>query len=311
MSSRKGPLLPMLASPSAAPFHRPGWVYEQKVDGYRILAERRRGKARLFTRNRIEWTAQARGIAEALEALRGGDFVLDGELVALDAAGAPRFQLLRGARERASATRLVLFDCLERDGADLTARPLSERRRALEELLSGGPPELPLAERLETDGLAAFRLAAEKGWEGIVAKDEASRYEPGRRSPRWLKVKCRRDAEFVIGGFLLPETPRLHFGALLVGLTEGAAVRYCGRVGSGFSEETVVDLLGRMRPLQTDRCPFEPDPKEKGALWVEPRLVAQVAYAEWTEEGRLRQPSFLGLRADRDPSECLWSGRER
>jgi bifunctional non-homologous end joining protein LigD len=148
-----------------------------------------------------------------------------------------------------------------------------------------------------------------KGWEGVVGKDLAAGYEAGRRSLRWLKVKARREAEFVIGGFTLPKGSRLHFGALLVGLFERKALRYCGSVGTGFSDEILLGLLEKLQPLQRVACPFAPVPREvKDATWVAPKLVAQVAYQEWTADARLRQPVYLGLRDDKRAAEVVMPG---
>ena len=161
------------------------------------------------------------------------------------------------------------------------------------------------------DGVAAYEKAVKKGWEGVVGKDLSAPYEPGRRTLRWLKVKVRRESEFVVGGFTLPSDPRPHFGALLVGLYEGRSLRYCGSVGTGFSDAVLLPLLEKLDPLHQDACPFSPVPKEvKDALWVAPQLVARVAYAEWTGDEKLRQPSYLGLREDKKAKECIWEERE-
>jgi bifunctional non-homologous end joining protein LigD len=304
---------PMLATRVDAPFSRPGWVFEPKYDGWRVVASRRKGGVVLATRGGLDLTKEQPEIARAVAALPGGDLALDGEMVVLDGRGVSSFRLLQ-ERNEAGAKRplLILFDCLEADGVSLVSRPLSERRTALETLLGKRPrPPLALAERLGADGIAAFAAAKKKGWEGVVGKDLSARYEPGRRSLRWLKVKARHQAEFVIGGFTLPQGSRLHFGALLVGLWEGKTLRYCGSVGTGFSEETLLKLLGKLHPLQQDACPFTPGPREaRDAAWVAPKLVAQVAYAEWTGDEKLRQPSFLGLRDDKKARECLWEERE-
>ncbi|HEX5856083.1 MAG TPA: non-homologous end-joining DNA ligase [Thermoanaerobaculia bacterium] len=304
---------PMLATPVDAPFTRAGWVFEPKYDGWRVLARRQGGRVSLFSRNGVDLTRDEPGIAAALAPLAGGDFLVDGELVVFGKRGVPEFSLLQKRGEKgARPASLVLFDCLERDGASLVSRPLSERRQALESLTGRRPKKpLALAARLGADGEKAYRRAAAEGWEGVVGKDLASSYEAGRRSLRWLKVKARREAEFVIGGFTLPRGGRLHFGALLVGLYEGAALRFCGAVGTGFSERTLLDLLERLSPQTRETCPFTAPPKEaKDPVWVEPRLVAQVAYAEWTADERLRQPAFLGLRLDKAPPECRWEERE-
>lgn len=298
MKPRRPGLAPMLATRVLAPFARAGWVFEPKYDGWRVVASRRGGRVALLTRGGLDLADEQPRIAEAVAALPGGDLILDGEMVVLDARGVSSFRLLQERREPgATQPLLVLFDYLEAGGVPLVSRPLSERRAALEALVGRKPRKpLALAERLGSDGVAAFAKAVRKGWEGVVGKDLASGYEPGRRSLRWLKVKARREAEFVIGGFTLPRSPRLRFGALLVGLREGGILRYCGSVGTGFSEETLLALLEKLHPLQQDACPFKPIPREvKDATWVAPKLVARVAYAEWTGEGKLRQPSFLGL----------------
>ena len=306
-------LKPMLATRVDAPFTRAGWIFEPKYDGWRVLARRATGRVVLSSRNGLDLTAGELGIAAALESLPGGDFIVDGELVVFGKGGVPEFSLLQKRGEAgARPASLILFDCLEKDGASLVTQPLAVRRTALEALVGRRPKKpLALSARLGPDGEAAFRRAVTEGWEGVVGKDLSSRYEEGRRSLRWLKVKARREAEFVIGGFTLPQGARVHFGALLVGLFDGKALRFCGAVGTGFSEETLLRLLEVLQPLVRETCPFPAVPKEaKGAVWVEPRLVAQVAYAEWTADERLRQPSFLGLRRDKRASACRWEERE-
>lgn len=304
----------MLATRVDAPFFRAGWAFEPKYDGWRVLARRRAGRVTLFSRNGLDLTGGEPAVVAALASLPNGDFVVDGELVVFGKDGVPRFSLLQKRGEAgALPPSLILFDCLEKDGAELVSRPLAERRAALESLL-GSRPRRPLAlsERLGADGEKAFKRALEEGWEGVIGKDLDSRYESGRRSLRWLKVKARRESEFVIGGFTLPRGTRLHFGALLVGLYEGRALRFCGAVGTGFSDEVLLGLLEKLEPLQRDTCPFATVPREvKDARWVAPKLVAQIVYAEWTADEKLRQPAFLGLRNDKRPRECIWEERER
>ena len=302
----------MLATRVEAPFTRAGWVFEPKYDGWRVLARRVAGRVILWSRNGMDLTEGEPGIAAALASIGGGDFVVDGELVVFGKSGVPEFSLLQKRGEAgARPASLILFDCLERDGRSLVSQPLAERRAALEALVGRRPRKpLALSARLGPDGEAAFRRAVKEGWEGVVGKDLSSRYEEGRRSLRWLKVKARREAEFVIGGFTLPKGGRLHFGALLVGLFDGKALRFAGAVGTGFSEETLLRLLEKLHPLTRETCPFAAVPKEaKDPVWVEPRLVAQVAYAEWTADERLRQPAFLGLRHDKKAKECRWGER--
>jgi bifunctional non-homologous end joining protein LigD len=312
---RDGPA-PMLATRVEAPFTRPGWVFEPKYDGWRVVASRRGGRVALRTRGGLDLAAEQPGIARAVAALPGGDLVLDGEMVVFDEHGVSSFRLLQARNEPGGKPPvLVLFDCLEAGGVPLVSRPLSERRAALEKVLGKKPREpLALAERLGIDGPAVYAKAVKKGWEGVVGKDLFGSYEPGKRTLRWLKVKARRQAEFVIGGLTFPRGAGAapHFGALVVGLYDGRALRYCGSVGTGFSEETLLALLTKLHPLQQDACPFSPVPREvRDAVWVAPRLVAQVRYAEWTGDDKLRQPSFLGLREDKDPKECAWNQRER
>src|SRR5512140_3460222 len=188
---------PMLATRVDAPFTRPGWVFEPKYDGWRVLARRVAGRVTLSSRNGVDLTAGEPGVAAALASLAGGDFVVDGELVVFGKGGVPEFSLIQKRGEPgARSASLILFDCLERDGASLVSRPLDERRAALEALVGRRPKKpLALSARLGSDGEAAFRRAVAKGWEGVVGKDISSRYEEGRRSLRWLNVTARREAE--------------------------------------------------------------------------------------------------------------------
>jgi bifunctional non-homologous end joining protein LigD len=302
---------PMLATLVKEPVDAPGWVYEEKYDGVRALAYRRGRRVRLWSRNELELTAEFPAVVEALAQLPGGDFVLDGELVAFDRRRVSRFQLLqRRANGGGVSPRFAIFDCLERDGKVLISQPLRERRRALEALIPPRRGVLLRARRLQRSGSASFAIAVERAWEGIIAKDEASEYEPGRRSRSWLKVKTRRQSEFVIGGSTPPAGGRSHFGALLLGLFDGPALRYVGKVGAGFTHAALAELAARLASLRTDVCPFTPPLRSRSAAWVRPRLVAQIAFAEWTADGKLRQPVYLGLRRDKQASECRWSERE-
>ena len=300
---------PMLATLAAAVPSGPQWIFEEKYDGIRALAYRQRGTVHLWSRNLLDLTAGFPGVAGAVAALPGGDLVLDGELVAFDATGVSRFQLLqrRGAGGR---TAYAVFELLEQDGQALLRRPLRERRAALEGL---GLRRLPLrlSRQVGRDGAKAYATARARGWEGVIAKDEGSIYEPGVRSRSWLKVKVRRESEFVIGGTTAPAGSRAHLGALLVGLYDGPALRFTGKVGSGYSGESLASLARLLGPLRTERSPFATSPKVKDATWVKPKLVAQIAFAEWTADDKLRQPVFLGLRGDKSPRECRWADRER
>jgi bifunctional non-homologous end joining protein LigD len=295
----------MLATLVDQPFHRPGWVYEEKYDGIRVLAEKDGRQVTLLSRNLKDRTGDFPAIAHAIATLPAPTLVLDGEVVIFEASRVSHFQLLQ-RREAAGAEPIyAIFDCLFARGEDLRGRPLAERRRRLEAEVPERPP-LQLARRLDDNGLAAFRRAARLGLEGLVAKRLDSVYRSGIRSPAWLKVKVRREDEFVIGGFTRPAGARQHFGALLVGAWERARLRYAGKVGTGFTARTLADLMARFAPLVRATSPFHERPRERHATWLEPRLVAQLAYTELTEDGRLRHPVFLGLRADKAATDVHW-----
>ena len=308
----KVPPRPMLATLSPTIVTGPEWVFEEKYDGIRAIATRDRGRVRLWSRTLQELTAGFPSTVAAVEALGGGDLGIDGELVALDPRGVSRFQLLQRRRTAgAAAPRYAVFDVLELEGRSVMKRPLDERRAALETLVERRSGPVFISRRLVRDGQRAYRQARERGWEGIIAKDERGVYEPNTRSRSWRKVKVRKESEFVIGGFTPPEGGREHFGALLVGLYDGTRLRYVGKVGTGYTRETLATLAAKLARLRTDRPPFDPAPRIREATWVRPRLVAQLAYAEWTADGKLRQGAFLGLRTDKAPTECTWSARER
>ncbi len=300
----------MLATLVEEPFSREGWVNEEKYDGYRALAYVNK-TVRIFSRNENLLTAGFPEIAEALGKLPGAPFILDGEIVAFDRAGISRFQILQ-RRELGESVRPVFaaFDCLEREGRSLLKIPLADRRAALEAIVPAKRGTVIRSRRLSRDGREAYAEAKRRGWEGIIAKRESSTYQPGARSRDWLKVKVRKESEFVIGGFTAPAGSREHFGALLVGLFDGPALRFAGKVGTGYTGKILADLAVRMRPLRADRSPFSTVVREKGATWVKPALVAQIAFGEWTDDGKLRQPVFLGLRSDKKPRDCRWSDRE-
>lgn len=301
----------MLASLSKDMVTGPEWVYEEKYDGIRAVAYRDDDRVRLLSRTGQDLTGGFPHVADALRAVPDPGLVLDGELVVFDPEGVSRFQLLqRRASDARPRTVYVVFDCLRSRGRDLLRRPLEERRERLAELIPRRSGPLMTSRRLPRDGENALTIARERGWEGIIAKLAASPYEPGMRSRAWLKVKVRGESEFVIGGYTPPQGSRAELGALLVGLYDGGKLRYTGKVGTGYTQGTLRDLGAKLKSLRTDASTFDPSPKVPGALWVRPRLVAQIAYAEWTADGKLRQPAFLGLRADKRPEECTWARRE-
>ena len=289
----------MLATLVGEPFDRPGWTYEEKYDGYRILAYKEGSRVRLFSRNDKDRTDSFPRIAEAIKKLKDATLLLDGEVVVFDAKGVSRFQLL----QRGGETRFAVFDCLYRNGRDLRGEPLTVRRAQAEAALRGAPGALFLSRRLAGNGLAAYRDARRRGFEGLVAKDESSRYE-GRRSTKWLKVKVHQEEEMVVGGYTPPKGSRENLGALLLGAYRGRDLVFVGKVGTGFTAATLADLAKRFRPLVRATPAFVDPPRERGAVWLAPRLVAQIAFQEWTADGKLRQPVYLGLRDDKKPSEC-------
>jgi bifunctional non-homologous end joining protein LigD len=301
----------MLASLSKVVVTGPGWRYEEKYDGIRALAYRDDDRVRLLSRTGQDLTAGFPHIVEAIRALEDRDCVLDGELVVFDSQRVSRFQLLqrRGVDPRTRTTYAV-FDCLRSNGRDLLKRPLDERRRRLLELIPRRAGPLMPSRRLPNDGERALATARDRGWEGVMAKLADSPYEPGARSRAWLKIKVRGESEFVIGGYTPPQGSRTELGALLVGLYDQGKLRFTGKVGTGYTQDTLRDLGAKLKSLRTEAPPFDPLPRVAGAIWVAPRLVAQIAYAEWTADGKLRQPAFLGLRTDKRPEECTWAQRE-
>jgi DNA ligase D-like protein (predicted ligase) len=244
------------------------------------------------------------------------DFVVDGEIVAF-AGGRTSFSRLQGrmqvqdpkrARRSGIAVYLYLFDIVHLDGYDTTGLPLRARKGLLRWALSFGGPIRWLPHR-NRDGEALFADACKRGLEGLIAKRADSPYQPGARSGDWLKLKCSHEQELVVGGFTAPKGSRTDFGALLVGYYEDGALRYAGKVGTGFNRETLRRLGARLRKLERARSPFaDVDPVPPGTHWVDPRLVGQFAFSEWTRDGRLRHPRYLGLRDDKRPSDVV---RER
>jgi bifunctional non-homologous end joining protein LigD len=292
---------PMLATLVAEAFDKPGWVYEEKYDGYRILAYKEGAKVTLLSRNGNDRSATFSSIAESVAELRDRTLLLDGEVVAFDRKGISRFQLLQRGDVRHA---FAVFDCLYRDGRDLRGESLSRRRRELEDVIGDASKPVFLSKRLAANGLEAYRIAERKGLEGLVAKDEHSLYEE-KRSRYWLKVKVHQEEEFVIGGFTAPQGSRQHIGALLLGAYAGKDLHFVGKVGTGFSEQSLAKLARTFKPLIRATAPFIEPPREKKITWLAPKLVAQIAFAEWTGDRKLRQPVFLGLRDDKNPRDCI------
>jgi bifunctional non-homologous end joining protein LigD len=282
------------------PFSDPGWIFERKLDGIRCLAIRDRTTLRMLSRNDLDLGGRYPELAAALRGQAAPRFAVDGEIVAFDGAQTS-FAALTGRGRHPVPVFLYAFDLLWLDGHDLTGLTLRARKRLLREALTWDDP-LRLTAHRNGDGEAMFDDACRRGWEGVVAKRADSTYS-GARSRDWQKFKCEAGQELVIGGFTAPRGSRSDFGALLVGHhTPGdgtGALRYAGKVGTGFDAETLRALGARLLELRTDACPFADPPREREVTWVAPQLVAQVAFTEWTSAGRLRHPRFQGLREDK------------
>jgi len=303
-----GDIRPMLATLVDGPFDREGWAFEVKWDGYRSIAAIQDGKVRLLSRNGKTQNAQFPTVAAALSGFPV-NAVFDGEIVAVDVRGRPDFQALQNA-SRSGAGRIIyyVFDVLHAAGYDLRALPLKRRRATLAKLLpvSG---TVRLSDAIETTGKAFFRAAETNGLEGIIAKDLSSPYRPGLRTRDWLKIKTQSRQEAIICGFTRPRASRRYFGALILGAFRDGELVYIGHVGAGFTESALKDISGKLSPLVTNRCPFPREPRTNMPVtWVAPRLVCEVKFREWTSEGLMRHPVFLGLRKDKSAREVM---RER
>jgi bifunctional non-homologous end joining protein LigD len=293
---------PMLATPAAGPFDHPDWIFEVKWDGYRAIAEVEKGKVRLYSRNNLAFEKRYAPIVQALEHL-DHEAVLDGEVVALDAAGRPRFQLLQEYQKAQKGTLVYqVFDLLHLDGHDLQKLPLVQRKALLAQILND-LPNVRLSEHIVAHGVAFFDAASRKGLEGVVAKEGRSRYQQGVRSRSWLKLKTHLRQEAVIGGFTEGKGARKELGSLVLGVYENGDLVYVGHAGTGFSDQTLADLLSRLQPLVQATCPFKKRPQVNARVhWVEPRLVCEVSFGEWTNDGNMRHPVFLRLREGKDPT---------
>ena len=287
---------PMLATlVKALPQPSAGWEFELKYDGFRVVAGLvSGGRVALLSRNNLDLGARFPSVKRALQKLVVREAVLDGEVAALDPRGVPRFQLLQ---EGSAPVIYFVFDLLWLDGEDLRKRPFSERRELLQSLLSNAPPEIQLSVRID-DPKAFLAVAAGKGFEGVVAKRRDSSYQ-GRRSTDWLKIKVSNEQEMAIVGFTDSKASGDQIGALLLAVSEAKTLRFAGKVGTGFSEKLREELRQKLSREEVAKPSAIGAPKMKDAHWVKPRLVAQVGFSEWTSDGVLRQPAFLGLRDDK------------
>jgi bifunctional non-homologous end joining protein LigD len=328
-------LRPMLATLADPPLKQKGLVYEPKYDGIRALAEIVPGakgtKVSLWSRNGNEKTVQFPAIVRALQAAGRtlkGPVILDGEIVALDERGRPAgFQRLQGRMhlagaadaeraEQAQPAVLIVFDILRDGQADLTRLPLTERRKRLEQLFAGmfrlkGEDVIRLSEQVADDASAMHARAVKEKWEGLIVKDAASPYQPGRRSPAWRKMKLLQEQEFVVAGWTEPRQTRQHFGALLLGVHDEKAggLTYVGHTGTGVDQKELQRLSKLLKARETKSSPFaSPIKTNEPSHWVRPDLVAQVRFTEWTADGKLRHPVYLGLRDDKAAREIVREG---
>ncbi|HEX3633469.1 MAG TPA: DNA ligase D [Casimicrobiaceae bacterium] len=315
--ARKAPLPDLieaqLATAAKSPPTGAAWVHEIKYDGYRMLCRVADKRARMVSRTANDWTGDFDALARTLALLPVDDAWLDGEVVALDAKGRTSFQALQKALSAADSRNLkyLAFDLLHLNGFDLRGVALTERKRLLRELLSSAPAAIQYSEHFAVPGPAFLQNVGDLGLEGMISKRADLPYRGG-RGPAWQKIKCMRRQEMVIGGFTDPEGSRQGFGALLLGVNEpDGRLAYAGKVGTGFSDAALAALSRSLSALVQEESPFHNPPRgaeARRAHWVRPVLVAEVSFAEWTDDGTLRHPSFLGLRADKRASEVV---RER
>ncbi len=280
----------------------PGWIFERKLDGLRCVAVRHGDRLELWSRNHNSFLGRFPEVATSLVSLAPTRFTLDGEVVAHDGRDFVGFGRLQ---QHGSTLRVVygVFDVLHLEGRDTTGLTLVERKDLLAAMGVAGPNLAPV-NPLDGAPAALLDTACRQGWEGLVGKRADSRYRPG-RSADWVKLKCSASQELIIGGWTEPRGTRPHLGALLVGYYEGDALRYAGKVGSGFTSSALRDLAQQLQSLERADPPFSDPVKERGAHWAEPRLVANIAFTEWTRDGRLRHPRFEGLRPDKAASAVV------
>jgi bifunctional non-homologous end joining protein LigD len=300
-------LQPMLATLTEAPFDDPGWVFEDKYDGFRMIAEIRRGKVALYSRNGKIISHSYIEVAKALEGVKG-DAVIDGELVAIGKDGVSHFQLLQNALRHEAKLQYCAFDLMFENAADLRKQPLLERKKRLKAILPRDKL-IAFSSHRKGDGKKFFAEAEQKGLEGLMAKRADSTYTSGSRTPDWLKIKTARRQEVVIAGFTAPRRTRPFFGALVLAVREDKTWRYIGHVGTGFSYSVLRDLHAKLVKLTVAKSPFPAKVKgEAVTTWIRPSLVAEVKFAEWTSKGELRQPVYVGLRSDKRAKDVV---RER
>jgi bifunctional non-homologous end joining protein LigD len=312
---------PMKARVVESPPASGDWIYEIKFDGYRALALKDAAGVRLFSRNEKDFSGKFPVIVDAVALLEAGDAVIDGEIVALDAKGVSSFQRLQALEIGAKPPPVFYyaFDLLQLNGSDLRGRSLVERKATLGSLLEKASDPVRFSASLGDDAAKLLKQAKRLGLEGLIGKRKDSLYEAGKRSGAWIKLKLHREQEFVIGGYTNPEGVRTNFGALLIGFYENKKLKFCGKVGTGFSTRLLGNLHSQFKKISSDACPFVNLPEARGSRnspritaaemrkchWVKPEMVCQIKFSEWTRDEKLRQPVFLGLREDKDAVDVV------
>jgi bifunctional non-homologous end joining protein LigD len=299
----------MLATLTDAPFDDADWIFEDKYDGFRMVAKIEDGKVTLYSRNGKIISHNYIEVAKALEGVKA-DAVIDGELVALDKNGVSHFQLLQNALRHEAKLLYCTFDLMFCDGEDLRGLTLLKRKKRLKEILPSHKL-IAFSRHRKADGTKFFEEAERKGLEGIMAKRADSKYLSGARTDNWLKIKTSKRQEVVIAGFTAPRRTRPFFGALALAVREKNGWQYIGRVGTGFNHETLEELHGKLIKLKAAKSPFAGRVKDEAVTtWVKPSLVAEVKFTEWTTRGEMRHPVYLGLRTDKR-AEDVARERER
>jgi bifunctional non-homologous end joining protein LigD len=290
----------MLATLTDAPFDDRNWVFEDKYDGFRMIAKIEGGKVTLYSRNGKIISGNYLEIAKAFEAVKG-DAVIDGELVALDTNRVSHFQLLQNALRKKAKLQYCAFDLMFHNGEDLRGLPLLERKKRLRAILPRSNL-VAFSRHRQAFGIKFFEEAGRQGLEGIMAKRADSRYVSGGRTADWLKIKTSKRQEVIIAGFTAPKRTRPFFGALVLAVREKNGWRYIGHVGTGFSHKTLEELHGQFVKLKSAKSPFPAKVKDEAVTtWVKPVLVAEVKFTEWTSAGEMRHPVYLGL----EPTSAL------
>jgi bifunctional non-homologous end joining protein LigD len=304
-------IAPQLATLVKEPPSGYQWLHELKFDGYRMLCRIDRGKVRFWSRNGKDWTEKFLNVVEAVKSLPLHSAILDGEIVALDDQGHSSFQKLQRSMRKSTTAGFVyqIFDLIYLDGFDLTKTPLRQRKLLLEDLFKTLSARSPLrySEHIEGNGAAFFKHACEYEIEGIVSKLADSPYDSA-RNRNWLKVKCNKQQEFVIAGYTPSSKSLPGFGALVLGVYEEGKLVYAGRVGTGFTFKQRSDLKKHLDKIARKQSPFAVAPTDRGLRethWTEPKLIAEVAFMEWTSDGSIRHPSFQGLREDKNPKDVV------